>query len=38
MMQTWVNYHRTNPLTGEPLPDLIDWSGAPQVKDQPLIA
>jgi len=31
MMQTWACVQNTNPMTGEPLPELINWSGAPQV-------
>jgi len=31
MTQTWACLHHTNPMTGEPLPELINWSGAPQV-------
>ena len=31
MTQSWANHHHhTNPMTGEPMPELIDWSGAPQ--------
>ena len=33
MTQSWATYHHTNPMTGEPMPELIDWSGAPQVKN-----
>ena len=32
MTQNWALYHHTNPMTGEPMPELINWSGAPQVK------
>ncbi len=34
MSKSWasqVPQQRTNPITGEPLPELVDWSGAPQV-------
>ena len=31
MTQNWAMYHHTNPMTGEPMPELINWSGAPQV-------
>ncbi|KZS08682.1 SON protein [Daphnia magna] len=30
MTQNWATYHHTNPMTGEPIPELINWSGAPQ--------
>ena len=31
MSRTWASIQNTNPLTGEPMPELVDWSGAPQV-------
>jgi protein SON len=34
MSKSWASQipqQRTNPITGEPLPELVDWSGAPQV-------
>lgn len=31
MSQNWATFHHTNPMTGEPIPELINWSGAPQV-------
>ncbi|KAI9565616.1 hypothetical protein GHT06_009408 [Daphnia sinensis] len=30
MTQNWATFHHTNPMTGEPMPELINWSGAPQ--------
>ncbi|EFX79822.1 hypothetical protein DAPPUDRAFT_224986 [Daphnia pulex] len=30
MSQNWATFHHTNPMTGEPIPELINWSGAPQ--------
>lgn len=34
MTQSWATFQHTNPMTGEPMPELIDWSGAPQVNNR----